>query len=70
MSNLTQQISEFFTLKSETILNKIIEVIIKLWMVSLVLVFVIGWLAIVGATIKNPDMWDNTQFGLIDTIGY
>jgi hypothetical protein len=70
MSNSSLQIKEFFTLKSETILNKIIEVIIKLWMVSLVIVFVVGWLTVVILTIKNPKIWDGVQFGLIDTMGY
>jgi hypothetical protein len=70
MSNSSLQIKEFFTLKSETILNKIIEVIIKLWMVSLVIVFVVGWLTVVILTIKNPNIWDGVQFGLIDTMGY
>jgi hypothetical protein len=70
MSNSSLQIKEFFTLKSETILNKIIEVIIKLWMISLIIVFVVGWLTVVILTIKNPNIWDGVQFGLIDTMGY
>jgi hypothetical protein len=70
MSKLSLQIKEFFTLESETILNKIIEVIVKLCMVSLVIVFVVGWLTVVIATIKNPNIWDGVQFGLIDTMGY
>jgi hypothetical protein len=70
MSNLSLQVREFFTLKSETIENKIIEVIIKLWMASLTILFLVTWSTIVIYTIMNPNMWDGVQFGLIDTMGY
>jgi hypothetical protein len=70
MSNLSLQVREFFSLKSETIENKIIEVIIKLWMASLTILFLVTWSTIVIYTIMNPNMWDGVQFGLIDTMGY
>jgi hypothetical protein len=51
------------------LLFKIIEFIIKIWISLLILIVIVGWLTIVIATIINPNIWDNVQFGLIDTLG-
>ena len=70
MSNLSPQVREFFSLKSETFLDKVVEVTTKFLMVSLTILFLVSWLTIVIRTIMNPNIWDGVQFGLIDTMGY
>jgi hypothetical protein len=69
MSNLSLQVREFFSLKSETFLDKVIEVTTKFLMTFLTMLFLISWLTIVIRTIMNPNIWDGVQFGLIDTLG-
>ncbi len=69
MSNLSLQVREFFSLKSETFLDKVIEVTTKFLMAFLTMLFLVSWLTIVIRTIMNPNIWDGVQFGLIDTLG-
>ena len=46
-----------------------LEYLMAFWITSLALLAIGGWLTIVGATIMNPSMWDNVQFGIYDTLG-
>ena len=70
MKDMLIAIKEFYSWETETTKDRVIEVISKFWITVLGLVAVIGWLTIVGATIMNPSMWDNVQFGIYDTLGY
>jgi hypothetical protein len=70
MKDMLIAIKEFYSWETETTKDRVIEVIAKFWITGLGLIAVIGWLTVVGATIMNPSMWDNVQFGIYDTLGY
>ena len=69
MKTILNTLTKFYSWETETTKERVIEVISKFWITGLGLLAIVGWLAIVGATIMNPSMWDGVQFGLIDTLG-
>jgi hypothetical protein len=70
MKDILIAVKEFYSWETETTKERVIEVISKFWITGLGLLAIVGWLVIVGATIMNPSMWDNVQFGIYDTLGY
>jgi hypothetical protein len=70
MKDMLIAIKEFYSWETETTKDRVIEAIAKFWITGLGLIALIGWLTIVVATIMNPSMWNNVQFGIYDTLGY
>jgi hypothetical protein len=46
-----------------------LEYFLALWITSLAALAIGGWLVLVVHWIMNPNMWDNVQFGIYDTLG-
>jgi hypothetical protein len=69
MKGLLNQLISFYSWQTDTISDRILEVITKLWITGLFILFVIGWTSLVVHWIMNPNMWDGVQFGIYDTLG-
>lgn len=69
MIGLLRDIGNFYRWQSDTTSQRIIEVLIKLWITGLFILFVVGWTTLVVHWIMNPNMWDGVQFGIYDTLG-
>jgi hypothetical protein len=69
MRGLLGELVSFYTWQTETTFDRFIEVLLKLWMTGLFILFVVGWTALVVHWIMNPNMWDGVQFGIYDTLG-
>lgn len=63
----TKVLLEIFT--DEIHENKIMDVILKLWIGGLMGMFVLGMSAIIFQIITNPSALDNATFGVFDTLG-
>jgi hypothetical protein len=69
MKGLLSQLKSFYSWQTDTVSDRILEVITKLWITGLFILFVIGWTSLVVYWIMNPNMWDGVQFGIYDTLG-
>jgi hypothetical protein len=69
MKGLLSQLISFYAWQTDTISDRILEVILKFWVTVLFILFVIGWTSLVVHWIMNPTMWDGVQFGIYDTLG-
>ena len=69
MKGLLSQLISFYAWQTDTISDRILEVILKFWVTALFILFVIGWTSLVVHWIMNPTMWDGVQFGIYDTLG-
>ena len=49
--------------------NSPLEYLVALWITGLFVLAIGGLSTILVATILNPHMWDNVQFGIYDTLG-
>ena len=49
--------------------NKIMDVILKVWVGGLMAMWAIGMVAIISHIIMNPSSVDNATFGIFDTLG-
>jgi hypothetical protein len=63
----TKVLLEIFT--DEMHENKIMDVILKLWVGGLLALWAIGMVAIISHIIMNPSAMDNATFGVFDTLG-
>ena len=63
----TKVLLEIFT--DEMNENKIMDVILKLWVGGLLAMWAIGMVAIISHIIMNPSAIDNATFGVFDTLG-
>ncbi len=63
----TKVLLEIFT--DEMHENKIMDVILKLWVGGLLAMWAIGMVAIISHIITNPSAIDNATFGVFDTLG-
>ena len=52
-----------------TLLWKIWQTFLLLWVRSLFLLFVVGWTFLVFNLITNPSSFENATFGVFDTLG-
>jgi hypothetical protein len=52
-----------------TLLWKIWQTFLLLWVSSLFLLFVVGWTYLVFRFITNPSLFENATFGVFDTLG-
>jgi hypothetical protein len=52
-----------------TLLWKIWQTFLLLWVSSLFLLFVVGWTFLVFNLITNPSSFENATFGVLDTLG-
>ena len=48
---------------------KVVDVIVKVWLAVLMLMFVLGMGTIITHIIMNPSAVDNATFGIFDTLG-
>jgi len=48
---------------------KVVDVIVKVWLVVLLVMFVLGLGTIITHIIMNPSAVDNATFGIFDTLG-
>lgn len=55
--------------KQPTLLWKIWQAILFVWVTSLFLLFVSGWTVLVFELITNPSSFENATFGVFDTLG-
>lgn len=69
MKGLLVELISFYSWQSETTFDRFIEVLVKLWITGLFILFVIGWTGLIVHWIMNPNMWDGVQFGIYDTLG-
>ena len=69
MKGLLIELISFYNWQSETTFDRFIEVLVKLWITGLFILFVIGWTGLIVHWIMNPNMWDGVQFGIYDTLG-
>jgi|LauGreDrversion4_2_1035121.scaffolds.fasta_scaffold607623_2 hypothetical protein len=46
-----------------------LDYFLALWVTSLAVLAIGGWLTLVVHWIMNPNMWDGVQFGIYDTLG-
>lgn len=49
--------------------NKIMDVILKVWVGGLLALWAIGMVTIISHIIMNPSAVDNATFGIFDTLG-
>jgi hypothetical protein len=63
----TKVLLEIFT--DEMHENKIMDVILKLWVGGLLALWAIGMVGIISHIIMNPSAMDNATFGVFDTLG-
>jgi hypothetical protein len=63
----TKVLLEIFT--DEMHENKIMDVILKLWVGGLLALWAIGMVGIISHIIMNPSAMDNATFGIFDTLG-
>ena len=47
---------------------KIVDVIVKVWLWILIVMFIIGMAALLSHIIANPSSIDNASFGLFETL--
>jgi hypothetical protein len=52
-----------------TLLWKIWQTLLLVWVSSLFLLFIVGWSSLVFELITNPSSFDNATFGVFDTLG-
>ena len=52
-----------------TLLWKIWQAFLLVWVSSLFLLFIVGWSSLVIELITNPSSFDNATFGVFDTLG-
>ena len=52
-----------------TLLLKIWQSFLLLWVSSLFILFVVGWTFLVFNLITNPSSYENATFGVFDTLG-
>jgi hypothetical protein len=52
-----------------TLLWKIWQAFLLVWVSSLFLLFIVGWSGLVIELITNPSSFDNATFGVFDTLG-
>lgn len=45
------------------------DIILKVWIASLLILFVLGWTFLVFELITNPSSFENATFGIFDTLG-
>ena len=69
MKGLLVELISFYSWKTETTFDRFIEVLVKLWITGLFILFVVGWTSLVVHWIMNPNMWDGVTFGIYDTLG-
>lgn len=69
MKGLLNELILFYSWQTNTVWDRILEVILKFWMTVLFIIFVVGWTTLVVHFIMNPSMFDNVQFGIYDTLG-
>ena len=55
--------------KQPTLLWKIWQTFLLLWVSSLFILFVVGWTFLVFNLITNPSSYENATFGVFDTLG-
>ena len=48
---------------------KVVDVIVKVWLAVLLVMFVLGLGTIITHIIMNPSAVDNATFGIFDTLG-
>ncbi len=48
---------------------KVVDIIVKVWLAVLLVMFVLGMVAIITHIIMNPSAVDNATFGIFDTLG-
>ena len=48
---------------------KVVDIIVKVWLAGLLLMFALGMVAIISHIIMNPSAVDNATFGVFDTLG-
>lgn len=49
--------------------NSFIAYLSVAWITLLIVLFIIGFGSVVTAMILDPNIWDNAQFGIYDTLG-
>ena len=69
MIGLLRDIGNFYKWQTDTTFQRFVEVLVKLWITGLFILFVVGWTSLVVHWIMNPNMWDGVQFGIYDTLG-
>ncbi len=50
--------------------NQIMNIILKVWIGGLMIMWAIGMVAIISHIIMNPSAIDNATFGIFDTLGH
>jgi ABC-type multidrug transport system permease subunit len=48
---------------------KIIDIILKIWLIALIILFLVGFLVIVSGILTGQVDTDNVTFGIFDTLG-
>ena len=48
---------------------KVVDIIVKIWLAGLLLMFALGMVAIISHIIMNPSAVSNATFGVFDTLG-
>ena len=48
---------------------KIIDIILKIWLIALIILFLVGFLVIVSGIVTGQVDTDNLTFGIFDTLG-
>ena len=69
MKSLLGELISFYSWQTETTFDRFIEVLVKLWISGLFILFVVGWTSLVVHWIMNPTMWNGVTFGIYDTLG-
>ena len=69
MKSLLGELISFYSWQTETTFDRFIEVLVKLWISGLFILFVVGWTSLVVHWIMNPNMWNGVTFGIYDTLG-
>lgn len=49
---------------------KVVDVIVKVWLWILIVMWIVGMTALLSHIITNPSSVDNASFGVFDTLGY
>ena len=49
--------------------NKIMDVILKVWVGGLLALWLVGMVTVISHIIMNPSAVDNATFGIFDTLG-
>jgi|TARA_R100000027_G_scaffold20536_1_gene14858 hypothetical protein len=48
---------------------KVIDIILKVWLTALLILWVIGMTTLLYTIITDPSVMDNATFGIFDTLG-